>query len=69
MLKWNEQVKETASDLGFTAYDHFSEFKAALDGQVLGVNVLDGHPSAAENQIYGRKLALKINTLLEQQTK
>jgi lysophospholipase L1-like esterase len=56
LLRWYHQATEAAERAGFVAYGHEREIARELHGQVLAVNVLDGHPSAALNRVYARKL-------------
>ena len=55
-LKWYKQVEVIATEMGFVAYNHIDEIAYQLNDQVLSVNILDGHPSAKLNEIYGKKL-------------
>ncbi|MCB0329334.1 MAG: SGNH/GDSL hydrolase family protein, partial [Bdellovibrionales bacterium] len=61
-IRWWNQAGEAASRQGFRVINHEEEFRDQLDGKVLGVNIADGHPSAAEHKIYGEKLAHVIET-------
>ena len=54
--RWFRQAEEAAGQLGFTTYNHQAEIAERLQGRRLTINKVDGHPSAAVNQIYGEKL-------------
>ena len=55
-LRWYRQAEVAAREAGFVTYNHAGEIAAELSDVSLAVNVLDGHPSAALNDLYGRKL-------------
>ena len=56
-IRWYEQAENEAKEIGFFTANHVSEFSNQLDGEILGVNILDGHPSFEENKIYANKLS------------
>ncbi|MGI0117388.1 SGNH/GDSL hydrolase family protein [Zooshikella sp. RANM57] len=56
-LKWYRQAEELAKKMGFIVYNHEEEIINNLNNKNLAVNILDGHPSAELNKIYGEKLA------------
>lgn len=57
---WYNQAENEAKSIGFIAINHTEEFGKELNGAVLGVNILDGHPSYEENKIYANKLVESI---------
>lgn len=58
--RWFDQVAKAASDIGFKVVDTRPQFLAELDGEILGINAIDAHPSSREHAIYGRLLAEQI---------
>ena len=60
-ISWYNQAEDEAKNIGFMTLNHTEEFGDELNGEILGVNALDGHPSYKENVIYARKLAKKIS--------
>jgi hypothetical protein len=65
-LKWYHQAEKAAEDIGFNAYNHEYELAHQLKDESLAVNILDGHPSANVNRIYGEKLYRKIAEQIRQ---
>lgn len=63
-LRWYEQVRLAGERLGFRTYDHRSEIIEQLGPQTLAINIVDNHPSAELNQVYGEKLAAEISRRL-----
>jgi lysophospholipase L1-like esterase len=59
-LQWYHQAEKAAEDIGFISYNHEYEISRQLRNEPLAVNILDGHPSANLNRIYGEKLYQKI---------
>ena len=68
-LQWYHQAEKTARDIGFIAYNHEYEIAGQLANESLVVNVLDGHPSANLNRIYGEKLYRVIANQVIQDSK
>lgn len=66
MNRWFDQVEKAAEKIGFQAIDTRQGFLDKLDGKVLGVNVMDGHPSEKEHKIYAEMLAAGISDVLLQ---
>ncbi len=62
---WYGQAREAAAKEGFATYGHKNEIARDLQGVSLVVNELDGHPSAALNGVYGRKLCDKLVQVME----
>lgn len=61
-LKWCHQAEEAAKSIGFISYNHEYEIAHHLRNEPLTVNILDAHPSANLNRIYGKKLCDQIVT-------
>ncbi len=61
-LKWYSQAEEAAKEIGFISHNHEYEISHQLQNESLAVNVLDGHPSANLNRVYGKKLYEQIIT-------
>jgi lysophospholipase L1-like esterase len=55
-LNWRHQAEETASKIGFQTLNFEKEIAKKLPNTILGVNVLDGHPSAELNKLYADKI-------------
>lgn len=55
-IGWYGQAESEARKIGFITHNHMEEFSNELDKEILGVNILDGHPSYKENVIYAKKL-------------
>jgi len=55
-LKWYHQAEAAARDTGYVTYNHEQEIIKQLSRESLAVNIMDGHPSASLNRIYGEKL-------------
>lgn len=62
-ISWYTQAENEAREIGFLTANHMMEFSNTLDGEVLGVNILDGHPSYKENIIYAEKLSKIIDEI------
>lgn len=59
-LQWYHQAEKTATQIGFNSYNHEYEIANQLEDEPLVINILDGHPSASLNRIYGEKLYQQI---------
>lgn len=59
-LQWYHQAEKAAMNIGFISYNHEDEIAQQLENESLTVNILDGHPSANVNRIYGEKLYEEI---------
>lgn len=64
-LAWWRQAEEAARAAGFVTYNHELEIPRQIEDEPIGLNVLDDHPSAKLNRVYGEKLYRKIAELLE----
>lgn len=64
-LAWYHQAEKTAEDVGFLTYNHEYEIPRQINNESLWVNLLDGHPSASLNRVYGEKLYRKIIEVIE----
>lgn len=64
-LSWWRQAEEAARDAGFMTYNHELEIPRQIDDEPIGLNVLDDHPAANLNRVYGEKLYRKIAEVLE----
>lgn len=63
-MNWWDMASKLAKNKGYTTYDHIEEIKTNLNGQYLGVNALDWHPSSNLHEVFGAKLAkfiLRLN--------
>ena len=67
-LYWYDQAQKVAREIGFDTYDHREEIAQRLNDESLAVNIVDGHPSANLNRLYGEKLYQKIIEHFESQS-
>ncbi len=65
-LRWYHQAEEAARTAGMVTLNVEQELAQQMPGEPMGVNPLDGHPSAECNAIYAEKLAECIDPLLGQ---
>lgn len=66
-LKWYSQAESAARIVGYNAYNHEQDFKDQINNTNMAVNIMDGHPSSAVNEIYGTRLAMEISGYLSPQ--
>lgn len=59
-LHWYHQAEKAAKKIGFSSYNHEYEIAHNLENESLAINIVDGHPSANLNRIYGEKLYREI---------
>lgn len=59
-MQWYHQAQRTAESIGFASHNHEAAIAKELGGESLALNILDGHPSANLNEIYGKRLYEKI---------
>ena len=63
-LAWDRQAEKAARDAGFVTYNHEREIPNRIVAESLHVNILDEHPSAELNRVYGEKLYRRIGDVL-----
>jgi lysophospholipase L1-like esterase len=62
-LQWYRRAGQAAKRAGFIVYSFENEIAERLSGEILSVNVMDGHPSARLNELYAEKLIAHIERL------
>jgi len=65
-LRWYHQAEQAAQEQGFQTYNHETAIAQQLNNEPLSINILDGHPSAHLNRIYGEALARQILKIVSQ---
>ncbi|MYH28162.1 MAG: hypothetical protein F4137_04735 [Acidobacteria bacterium] len=55
-LAWYHQAEQAAREAGFVAYNHEDEIPRLIGHEPMYLNVLDDHPAANLNRVYGEKL-------------
>ncbi len=55
-LRWYHQAEEAARELGYTTVNFEDLLSSKLRNEILAINEVDGHPSAAVNKIYAERL-------------
>ena len=63
-LKWYRQAEMAAASAGFVTANPKNEFLEHLDGTIIGVNEIDGHPSASANFYYASALQTVIACII-----
>ena len=63
-LRWYHQAERAAAAAGMVTVHFEEEFKRQLTDVPMAVNPLDGHPSAACNDIYARKLEELVSPMV-----
>jgi len=64
-LDMYHQAQAAAHALGYADYNHERDLATRLRGQVLALNRVDGHPTAAMNRVYGERLAAAVRDALQ----
>ncbi len=63
-LGWDRQAEKAARDAGLMTYNHEREIPNRIVAESLHVNIVDEHPSAELNRVYGEKLYRRIKDVL-----
>ena len=61
---WWRQAEEAAQEAGYVTYNHEREIPRQIEDEPIYLNVLDNHPAANLNRVYGEKLYRKITAVL-----
>ena len=61
-LAWSHQAEQAAREAGFVAYNHEDEILRLIGHEPMYLNVLDDHPAANLNRVYGEKLFRTIRS-------
>jgi lysophospholipase L1-like esterase len=60
IFAWYERAAAAARAAGLLVVDVKAEIASQLDGQILAINAIDGHPSPEQHRVYAEKLAATI---------